>query len=60
MPNVWLRHTHLRCFWLCRFGRKPLFVLCGITMAIMQVWPLMTTLQRSHFCTSAHHWQDHP
>ena len=40
MPNECLRQTHLTCVWLCRFGRKPLFVLCGITMAIMQVWPL--------------------
>lgn len=27
----------LSCAVLCRFGRKPLFLLCGTTMAIMQV-----------------------
>ena len=37
MPTECLRPTHLTCVWLCRFGRKPLFILCGITMAVMQV-----------------------
>ena len=36
MANECLRQTHLTRVWLCRFGRKPLFILCGITMAIMQ------------------------
>ncbi len=44
--------------WLSRFGRKPLLILCGITMAIMQVWPLITVLRQSHNCTSHTHWQE--